>query len=103
MKQNSNHINQMYSLLAQARIAHGNNLANLDEATSNHIDTLLSRADDLLHQAGVHHGRGDSRAAHSALTSAASHIGTVGRLLNAGSVRPLADSIASGYRRANLG
>lgn len=103
MNQNSNHINQMFSLLAQARNAHSVQLSGLDDSVNNQVESLTDKADNLLHQAGVHHGRGDFRAAHSALASAASHIGTIGRLLTYGNVRPLADSIASAYRRNHLG
>jgi hypothetical protein len=103
MNPDSHHINQMYSLLAQGRNAHAQQLLGLDDASSNQVDTLADRADDMLHQAAVHHGKKSYRAAHSALSSAASHIGVIGRLLSNGQVRPMADSIASAYRRQHLG
>lgn len=103
MNPDSPHINQMSSLLAQAEQAHSLNMNGLDEAANNQTEALLSRASNLLHEAGVHHGKRNHRGAHSALTSAASHIGTIGRLLGYGNVRPQADAIASAYRRSNLG
>lgn len=103
MNPDSQHINQMYSLLAQGRAAHSQQLLGLDDASSNQVDSLADRADDMLHQAMVLHGKKSYRAAHSALSSAASHIGAIGRLLSNGQVRPMADSIASSYRRYHLG
>ena len=103
MNQDSPHINQLSSLLAQAEKAHAQSVGRMDESSNNQTEALLSRAQDMLHQAGIHHGRRNHRGAHAALTSAASHIGTIGRLLGYGNVRPQADAIASAYRRDNLG